>query len=207
MPVTEPAVTEPARSEPAIPHRTPPHLAEPTITTVSGRDESFATAFMRGFHEPFRAEDFELEQSLVEPDRMFGHQVDGRWVSTCGSFARVMTTPGGSVPVAAVTVVTVSPGYRRRGLLREMMAHQLSAIRRRGDEPVALLWASESLIYGRFGYGRTTSRLRLSGRTRATDFLPGSTWATAPATRSVGTSSRRRRSACGSAGWPSARGS
>ena len=153
--------------------RTPPHLAEPTITTVAGRDESFAQAFMRGFHEQYRNEEFELEEPIVEPDRMFGHQVDGRWVSTCGSFPRVMSTPGGSVPVAAVTVVTVSPGYRRRGLLREMMTHQLADVRARGDEPVALLWASESLIYGRFGYGRTTSRLQLSGRTRATDFLPG----------------------------------
>lgn len=153
--------------------RTPPHLAEPTITTVVGRDESFAQTFMHGFHEQYHVEEFDLEQPVVEPDRMFGHQVDGRWVSTCGSFHRMMTTPGGSVPVAAVTVVTVSPGYRRRGLLREMMAYQLADLQRRGDEPVALLWASESLIYGRFGYGRTTSRLKLSGRTRATDFLPG----------------------------------
>ncbi len=156
------------------PNRTPPHLAGPAIVTTTDRtDDAFARAFMHGFHETFRTEEFELEQPLVEPDRMFGHQVDGRWVSTCGSFPRVMTTPGGSVPVAAVTVVTVSPGYRRRGLLREMMAHQLADVRRRGDEPVALLWASESLIYGRFGYGRTTNRTRLSGRTRATTFLPG----------------------------------
>ena len=168
MPATEQTPSSPT------PPRTPPHLAAPSIVTTTDRtDDAFARAFMHGFYETFRTEEFELEQPLVEPDRMFGHQVDGRWISTCGSFPRVMTTPGGSVPVAAVTVVTVSPGYRRRGLLREMMAHQLADVRRRGDEPVALLWASESLIYGRFGYGRTTNRISLSGRTRATTFLPG----------------------------------
>ena len=34
-----------------------------------------------------------------------------------------------------------------------MMQHQLDDIVERGIEPVALLWASESSIYGRFGYG------------------------------------------------------
>ena len=61
--------------------------------------------------------------------------------------------PGGAaVPTAAVTVVTVHPPYRRRGLLTAMMAHQLEQVAKRG-EPLAALWASESLIYGRFGYG------------------------------------------------------
>jgi predicted acetyltransferase len=53
-----------------------------------------------------------------------------------------------------------------------MMKHQLQDIHRR-SEPVALLWASESLIYGRFGYGHATPRLRISGQTPSTAFLPG----------------------------------
>ena len=56
-------------------------------------------------------------QKVLERDRAFGFTVDGRWISTCGAYSRSMTVPGGSVPVAAVTVVTVSPAYRRRGLL------------------------------------------------------------------------------------------
>jgi predicted acetyltransferase len=76
------------------------------------------------------------------------------------------------VPTAAVTVVTVSPAYRRRGLLTAMMKHQLADIHRR-QEPVALLWASESLIYGRFGYGQATPVLRISGPTRSTAFVSG----------------------------------
>jgi predicted acetyltransferase len=37
---------------------------------------------------------------------------------------------------------------------------------------VALLWASEAVIYGRFGYGETTAKWHLSGETRATAFRP-----------------------------------
>ena len=51
-----------------------------------------------------------------------------------------------------VTWVGVLPTHRRRGVLREMMRFQLDDFRRRG-EPLAALWASESVIYGRFGYG------------------------------------------------------
>ena len=97
---------------------------------------------------------------------MFGFKVGRRWVSTCGDFARRLTVPGGAdVPTAAVTVVTVHPPYRRRGLLTAMMKHQLEQVAERG-EPLAALWASESLIYGRYGYGPATTRAVLSGTNR-----------------------------------------
>jgi len=83
-----------------------------------------------------------------------------------------MSVPGGRLPVAAVSLVTVAPAYRRRRLLTQMMQHQLEDVQRRGTEPVALLWASESLIYGRFGYGSAAPRLKLSGQTRSTAFVP-----------------------------------
>ena len=51
------------------------------------------------------------------------------------------------------------------------MRHQLLDIHAR-KEPVALLWASESAIYGRFGYGSAVPRLYVSGQTRSTEFLP-----------------------------------
>jgi predicted acetyltransferase len=66
----------------------------------------------------------------------------------------------------------VQPSYRRRGLLTEMMKHQLDDIHERGEEPVALLWASESAIYGRFGYGQACPQVRLSGKTKTTGFRP-----------------------------------
>jgi predicted acetyltransferase len=56
------------------------------------------------------------------------------------------------VPVAGITAVSVAASHRRRGILRSMMAFQLDDIAARG-EAVAMLTASESGIYRRFGYG------------------------------------------------------
>jgi predicted acetyltransferase len=68
-----------------------------------------------------------------------------------------MTLPGGgTLPAAGVTMVGVSPSHRRRGVLRQLMAHQLDDVAARG-EPLAILTASESSIYGRFGYGLASS--------------------------------------------------
>ena len=63
-----------------------------------------------------------------------------------------MNVPGGRVACAAVDNVAVQPTHRRRGFMTQMMAHQLKDVHERG-EPLAALWASESTIYGRFGYG------------------------------------------------------
>ncbi|KQT90682.1 hypothetical protein ASG49_13040 [Marmoricola sp. Leaf446] len=151
-----------------------PHLAEPSLEQVTPATfVDWTKAFARGFHEEHHPETEDLDREVFEDDRSFGFRVGDRWVATCGALTRELTVPGGaSVPTAAVTVVTVHPPYRRRGLLSAMMRHQLDDVARRG-EPLAALWASESLIYGRFGYGPAVSRLRLHGRTRSLDFLPG----------------------------------
>src|SRR5437763_2793342 len=79
--------------------------------------------------------------------------VDGVLCGTAGSFVEELTVPGGAtVPMSAVTQVTVLPTHRRRGLLREMMHTQLQDARQRG-ELVAMLIAAEWPIYGRYGYG------------------------------------------------------
>jgi predicted acetyltransferase len=78
---------------------------------------------------------------------------DGETIAgTAASFPFSMTIPGGELPCAGVTWVGVLPTHRRRGALRAMMRFQFDDFRKRG-EPIAALWASESVIYGRFGYG------------------------------------------------------
>ena len=47
------------------------------------------------------------------------------------------------------------PSYRRRGILSSLMRRQIDDIHERG-EPIAVLWASDARIYGRFGYGRAS---------------------------------------------------
>ena len=152
---------------------TPPHLAELTLMPVTAeRTDEYFTAVLRGFHADYKPELWGPHRAVFEPERNFGFAVDGRWISSAGAYTATMVVPGGSVPVAAVTLVTVAPSFRRRGLLRAMMTHQLTDVAARGLEPVALLWASEHPIYGRYGYGETHSRLRLSGPTRAITFAP-----------------------------------
>jgi predicted acetyltransferase len=154
-------------------HATAPHLAQRDLVYATPeRTDEFFAAVVRGFHDDYVADNWEPHRKVFEPERSFGFQVDGRWISTCGAYSRTLTVPGGSVPVAAVTVVTVQPSYRRRGLLTEMMEHQLRDISDRGKEPIALLWASEAAIYGRYGYGQASPRLRLTGRTKTTGFRP-----------------------------------
>jgi predicted acetyltransferase len=75
-----------------------------------------------------------------------------RIVGGAGAFPFELTVPGGRVRCAGVTVVGVLPTHRRRGILTAMMRAQLDDVRERG-EPVAALWASEEVIYRRFGYG------------------------------------------------------
>jgi predicted acetyltransferase len=153
---------------------TAPHLVEPQLKYVTDATfKEFHVAISRGFQEAPRPEMLDLDRDLFDNKRMFGFKVGSRWVSTCGDFERRLTVPGGAdVPTAAVTVVTVHPPYRRRGLLTAMMRHQLEQVAKRG-EPLAALWASESLIYGRYGYGPATTRAVLTGKSRRLNFLTG----------------------------------
>lgn len=92
----------------------------------------------------------ELDRTLAMFD---GEEI----VGTAGAFTFELTVPGrNTLPAAGVSWVAVAPTHRRRGVLREMMRRQLVDVRERG-EPLAVLLAAESAIYGRFGYGLATS--------------------------------------------------
>ncbi len=94
----------------------------------------------------------ELLEDLIGPDRLLAAFDGPEPVATYGSFPFVMQVPGGSIPTSAVTIIAVSPTHRRQGILSSFMAADLVAAKERG-EPVASLWASETGIYGRFGFG------------------------------------------------------
>ena len=77
---------------------------------------------------------------------------NGNIVGGAHSHLLEMSIPGGVATVAGVSNVAVQPTHRRQGIMSSMMRHQLDGIHERG-EPLAALFASESAIYGRFGYG------------------------------------------------------
>ena len=73
-------------------------------------------------------------------------------VGGCQHHRLEMSIPGGTSAVAGVANVAVQPTHTRQGIMTRMMRHQLNDIHER-REPLAALFASESGIYGRFGYG------------------------------------------------------
>ena len=89
-------------------------------------------------------------------ERMHAARENGTIVGGAGAFPFELTVPGAIVPTAGVSVVGTFPTHRRRGVLRAMMRVQLDDVYERG-EPLALLWASEDTIYGRFGYGMASA--------------------------------------------------
>lgn len=98
---------------------------------------------------PERMERFSRNLPL---ERMHAAREDGRTIGGAGAFPVELTVPGATVRAGGVTAVGTYPTHRRRGVLRALMRAQLDDIHVR-EEPVAVLWASEETIYGRFGYG------------------------------------------------------
>ncbi len=91
----------------------------------------------------------------VEIDRLLAC-VDGDTIVGCGGADSFdMTLPGGAqVPIAGVAYVGTAPSHRRRGIYRNIMERIHSDARDRGDIAAAL-WASQSSLYGRYGYGNS----------------------------------------------------
>lgn len=127
---------------------------DPEIRAITpDQFEEWAGAFALTFGFDPHADDLEVWDDRTEFDRTMGVFDGDDIVGTGSAISYRLTVPGGEkVGAAGVTAVAVAPSHRRRGLLTRMMRHQLNDIRDRG-EPAAVLWASESQIYGRFGYG------------------------------------------------------
>jgi predicted acetyltransferase len=104
------------------------------------------------FGEEQKDEDFERHRKMFPQERFYAAYDDGLPVATTADFPFRLTVPGGELAAGGVTWVGVLPSHRRRGILTQMMRRQLDDLHERG-EPLAVLWASETAIYGRFGYG------------------------------------------------------
>ncbi|HEY9368527.1 GNAT family N-acetyltransferase [Streptomyces sp.] len=122
---------------------------------------------------PEAAEERALWRELTEFDRFMGVWDGERAVGTAGAFSFKLSVPGGAlVPTAGVTMVSVAATHRRRGILTSMMRRQLDDVRAWG-EPLAVLTASEPVIYGRFGYGVGTYATRATiDKTRVRLIVP-----------------------------------
>ena len=113
-------------------------------------------AFLMQGHQ----DDRDVFAARFEFPRSLGAYLGGRVVGTAGAYTFELSVPGTTAPAAGVTIVTVHPTHRRRGILSAMMDHQLAGLHEQG-EPIAVLRASEASIYRRFGYAVASRELVL----------------------------------------------
>ncbi|WP_062461122.1 GNAT family N-acetyltransferase [Demequina soli] len=136
------------------------------ISLPHDRAEEMLDVNTWAFTGEIRAEDAAAFVAEIPFPRVRAMEIEDAAHGRVGSVAGVaaaytyrMRVPGGAhVPVAGLTWVGVHPGHRRRGLLRAMMADHLSDARARG-EVASALYAAETEIYQRFGYGLAARQL------------------------------------------------
>jgi predicted acetyltransferase len=101
----------------------------------------------------------EWEKLVFEVDRSLAAFDGDEIVGTTTAISFDLTVPGGGqVGTAGVTSVSVMPSHRRQGVLSSLMTRQLADVAA-GSEPLAALFASESVIYGRYGFGVASEHL------------------------------------------------
>jgi predicted acetyltransferase len=129
-------------------------MDEVTIRAIAPDElPAFMSTLEFAFHGREHEDDLEQERLIAEPDRYFVALDGDRMVGTAGACTTRFTVPGGgSITAPGVTAVGVLASHRRRGINTRLMAALLDQAAERG-EALAYLWASESAIYGRFGYG------------------------------------------------------
>ena len=139
----------------------------------SARDEELGRFFEvteLTFGDETHEGDVERLRTVVRAERTHAAFDGTDMVATAAAYDFTLTVPGGEAAAAGVTMVGVLPTHRRRGLLTRLMREQLDDVHRRG-EPLAILFASEPAIYGRFGYGMAVRAMRMNAERARAVFL------------------------------------
>src|SRR5262245_12793423 len=137
-----------------------------TIGVAQAADwDAISATMSAAFNEAGDPDRAAADRPIFEPARTLIAREADEIVGTAGVLTRQMAVPGATVAAGHVTMVTVAPTARRRGVLTRFMHRQFSDIAAAG-EPIAALWASEGRIYQRFGYGLASRRLSLTIDTR-----------------------------------------
>lgn len=131
-----------------------------TVRALTDADwDDFVAVDSHAFGASTPPELVESERELLGGARSIGAYDGSTLAGIAAAYPYRLSVPGAVVPAAAVTWVGVLPTHRRRGVLSALMRHQLHSVHEAGTEPLAILWASEPQIYGRFGYGLASRRL------------------------------------------------
>ncbi|WP_283133022.1 GNAT family N-acetyltransferase [Rhizohabitans arisaemae] len=109
------------------------------------------------FHERSEEEARERFEWLLRRSHRIGAYDEGVLVGLAVAIPMEISVPGGSLPCAGVTWVAVMPTHRRTGVLTAMLGRLWTDTR----APLAALYVSEGLIYGRYGFGPANHALHL----------------------------------------------
>ncbi len=154
---------------------------EPVVRRLRPEEApAFRRSVMVPFLDPFAGDpdqiaDLETSASKTELDRAWVVDTGDRFAGNGAIYSMDVTLPSApgqacpTIPMAGVSAVGVHPTHRRRGFLRQLMAAMHADARNRG-EAIAGLEASESVIYGRFGYGHAADVAEYSIDSRASAF-------------------------------------
>jgi predicted acetyltransferase len=136
----------------------------PIRAITAAQAEDFMAVMSEAFHagEPL-SQLAARELTLLEPERTAAAFDGDRIVGSAAAFTMTFSVPGGTAAVAGITDVAVRPAYRRRGIMSAMMRGLLADGAARG-EPLAALFASESGIYRRLGFGCAAEELSFTVR-------------------------------------------
>ncbi|MFI1889447.1 GNAT family N-acetyltransferase [Streptomyces jumonjinensis] len=96
-----------------------------------------------------------LHREILEHCDAIGAYEGDELVGLLAAHPLSLSVPGGELPCAGVTFVSVAPTHRRRGVLSGMIAELWRRCAAAG-QPLAALWVSETGIYGRFGFEPAT---------------------------------------------------
>jgi predicted acetyltransferase len=113
----------------------------------------------------------ELELLTFEFDRSAAAFDGDQIVGTACAYTYQLSVPGAVAAAGGISAVSVLPTRRRRGIMSGLIRHVLTDIAARG-EAIAILWASEPGIYGRFGFGCASEHLRFTIRRGEGRLLP-----------------------------------
>jgi predicted acetyltransferase len=125
-----------------------------TVRTAEESDwPAICRADGRAFGFTYEPERIERTRAIRDVSR-YELAFDGKEiVGIVGAYTLKVTLPGGGqLPIGAITWVSTATTHRRQGVLTRLMERTLADVDRRG-EPVAMLFASESGIYERYGFG------------------------------------------------------
>ncbi len=138
-----------------------------TLEVSAGLDAAELTARNRFVEHEFGATpneaDDELDRALAPLPRFLTARLGEDVAGSAFSFLLPLHLPGtdSTALSAAVSGVAVRADLRRRGVLTALMERQLADAHSRGEQ-LGCLWASESAIYGRFGYGMAAANMSLT---------------------------------------------